>query len=59
MKIEKFTDRLGEFRFRIKARNGHVIAGSSQGYHDATHRDNMIAKLKEEMGTAVVVEVAE
>lgn len=31
-KWELYTDKAGEFRFRLKAGNGEVIALSSEGY---------------------------
>ena len=31
-KFQIFTDKSGEFRFRLKARNGEIILRSSEGY---------------------------
>jgi uncharacterized protein YegP (UPF0339 family) len=32
MKFELYKDKKGEFRWRLKAKNGEIIAVSSEGY---------------------------
>lgn len=46
MKFETFVDGVGEFRFRLKARNGEIVA-TSEGYtnkKDAKHAIDLIVK---------------
>ncbi len=44
-KFEIFNDKAGEFRFRLKARNGQIIA-TSQGYKAATSCKKGIESVK-------------
>lgn len=44
-KFEMFTDKAGEFRFRLKARNGEVIA-TSEGYKAKASCMNGIESVK-------------
>ena len=44
-KFEMFQDKAGEFRFRLKARNGQVIA-VSEGYTTKASCENGIASVK-------------
>ena len=44
-KFEVYTDKAGEFRFRLKARNGQVIA-VSEGYTTKASCENGIASVK-------------
>ncbi len=43
-KFEMYTDKTGEFRFRLKARNGEVIA-VSEGYKSKSGCENGIASV--------------
>lgn len=47
LKIEEYQDRGGQWRWRMKATNGQIIAVSSEGYHN-----------KEDMLTALQMVVA-
>ena len=54
-KFEMYTDKAGEFRFRLKARNGEVIA-VSEGYASKAGCENGIASVKKNAPEAEVVE---
>lgn len=45
MKYELYSDRAGEYRWRLKADNGQVIADSGEGYvnkSDAKHGIDLV-----------------
>jgi uncharacterized protein len=44
-KLEKFVDKAGEFRFRIRAANGEIVH-TSEGYVSASNRDRGIQHFK-------------
>jgi len=44
-KFELFTDKAGEFRFRLKAGNGQIIL-ASEGYKQRASAENGIASVK-------------
>lgn len=54
-KFEMYTDKAGEFRFRLKAKNGEVIA-TSEGYKTKTSCENGIASVKKNAEDAKVEE---
>ena len=54
-KFEMYTDKAGEFRFRLKARNGEVIA-VSEGYTSKAGCENGIASVKKNAPEAETVE---
>ena len=54
-KFEVYTDKAGEFRFRLKARNGQII-GTSEGYTTMKACQNGIASVKKNAADATVVE---
>ena len=54
-KFELYTDKAGEFRFRLKARNGEIIA-VSEGYTSKAGCENGIASVKKNAPEAEVVE---
>lgn len=54
-KFELYTDKSGEYRFRLKARNGEVIA-VSEGYKSKAACENGIASVKKNAPDAQVVE---
>jgi len=43
--FETFTDKAGQFRFRLKAANGEIIL-ASEGYTTKAARDNGIASVR-------------
>ena len=53
-KFEVYTDKAGEFRFRLKARNGEIIA-TSEGYKAKTSCMNGIESVKKNAPEAAVV----
>jgi hypothetical protein len=55
-KFEVYTDKKGEFRFRLKAANGEVIA-VGEGYSTKAACMNGIESVKKNAPVAPVVEV--
>lgn len=53
-KFEMYTDKAGEFRFRLKATNGQIIA-VSEGYKAKASCENGIASVKKNAVDAPVV----
>ena len=53
-KYEVYTDKAGEFRFRLKAKNGEIIA-ASEGYTSKANCLNGIESIKKNAPDAVVV----
>ena len=54
-KFEMYTDKKGEFRFRLKARNGEIIA-VSEGYKTKSACENGIESVKKNASDAEIVE---
>ena len=54
-KFEMYEDKGGEFRFRLKARNGEIIA-TSEGYKTKASCENGIDSVKKNAPEAEVVE---
>ena len=54
-KFEVYVDKAGEFRFRLKARNGEIIA-ASEGYNAKASCLNGIESVKKNAPDAEVVE---
>ena len=57
-KFELYTDKKGEYRFRLKATNGQII-GVSEGYTTKKACENGIASVKKNAEDAVIVEPEE
>ena len=55
-KFEVYTDKAGEFRFRLKARNGEIIA-ASEGYKSKSSCENGIASVRKNAPDAAVEEL--
>ena len=55
MKFTIYKDAKGEFRFRIVAANGNILA-SSQGYKAKTSAQNAIDRIKSDAADAAVVD---
>ena len=53
-KFEVYTDKAGEFRFRLKARNGEIIA-ASEGYKKKASCMNGIESVKKNAPDSPVV----
>lgn len=54
-KFEMYQDKAGEFRFRLKARNGEII-GVSEGYTSKANCVNGVESVKKNAPEAEVVE---
>ena len=54
-KFEMYTDKAGEFRFRLKATNGQIIA-TSEGYKKKASCENGIESVRKNAVDAPVVE---
>ena len=54
-KFELYTDKAGEFRFRLKAKNGEIIA-TSEGYKSKAGCENGIASVQKNAPEAETVE---
>lgn len=54
-KFEVYVDKKGEFRFRLKARNGQII-GTGEGYTTLKACQNGIASVKKNAADATVKE---
>ncbi|TGL85258.1 DUF1508 domain-containing protein [Leptospira congkakensis] len=54
-KFEIYKDKAGEFRFRLKAGNGEIIA-SSEGYSSKQACENGISSVKNNAGSAEIVD---
>ena len=57
-KFEVYTDKAGEFRFRLKARNGEIIA-VSEGYKAKASCMNGVESVRKNAPDAPVVEEEE
>lgn len=57
-KFEIYTDKAGEFRFRLKATNGQIIA-VSEGYKAKASCENGIASVKKNAEEAEIVDTRE
>ena len=51
LKFETYTDAKGQYRWRLRAGNGQVIATSGQGYKDKRDRANAIERIKKDAKT--------
>lgn len=47
IEFDRYEDTRGEFRWRLIAGNGEIVADSAQGYDNERDRDGMIAKITE------------
>ena len=54
-KFEIYTDKAGEFRFRLKAKNGEIIA-TSEGYKTKSSCENGVESVKKNAPEAEVTE---
>lgn len=53
-KWELYTDKGGEYRFRLKASNGQVIALASEGYTTKAAALNGIESVRKNAGSDIV-----
>lgn len=54
MRFEIYTDRKGEFRWRLKARNGKVVGDSGEGYKREAACMRAAAKYRDRVGSATI-----
>ena len=59
LKFETYQDARKEYRWRLKATNGQVIAASGQGYKDKRDRDGAIDRIKKDAATKLTFETYE
>lgn len=55
--FELFKDKKGEYRWRLKAPNGLIIADSGEGYESKSGAENGINAVKSDAPVAAVHEV--
>ena len=53
-KFQIYKDRKGEYRWRLRARNGEIIADSNEGYTRKASCKHGIDLVKEQAASAVV-----
>jgi uncharacterized protein len=58
-KFQIFKDRKGEYRWRLRARNGEIIADSNEGYSRKASCKHGIDLVKEQAASAVVEDQTE
>ena len=56
MSFEVYKDKAGQWRWRLKAANGQIIA-TGEGYKDKTGCEDAIASVKKTSQTAKTVEL--
>jgi len=57
IKFDVYEDEKKEFRWRLKAANGQVVAASSEGYKAKADAEKAVASIKADGAKAEVVEV--
>ncbi len=57
MKYEIYQDKRGEWRWRLKAANGRILAVSSEGYKNLADCESCVVMVKMGSRTAPVKEV--
>ena len=58
-KFQIFQDRKGEYRWRLRARNGEIIADSNEGYSRKASCKHGIELVKEQAASAAVEDQTE
>lgn len=58
-KIKIYRDGADEYRWRLVARNGRIIADSAEGYADKYHCEQAVDRFIEAATMAEIVEVAQ
>ena len=56
-KFEVYKDKVGEYRFRLKAPNGEIIATTSEGYSSKKSCMNGIQSVKKNVLKPTIVEL--
>lgn len=57
MKIEIYNDKATEYRWRMVARNGKVVADSAEGYTTKQGCEHAIARFKDEVANAEIIDL--
>lgn len=57
MKFEIYPDKAGEFRWRLMASNGKIVADSGEGYNDVNDAKHAIESIRGGAAQAIVVQV--
>jgi uncharacterized protein YegP (UPF0339 family) len=57
--FETYQDARKEYRWRLKATNGQIIATSGEGYKDKRDRDSAIDRIKKDAATKLTFETYE
>jgi len=55
--FELYEDKVGEWRWRLRHRNGNIMADSGEGYSRKTDAENAIETVREHAGDAEVMEI--
>ena len=58
-KFQIYQDRKGEYRWRLRARNGEIIADSNEGYSSKASCEHGIDLVKEQAASAEVEDQTE
>ena len=58
-KFQLYKDRKGEYRWRLRARNGEIIADSNEGYSSKASCKHGIDLVREQAASAVVEDQTE
>jgi uncharacterized protein YegP (UPF0339 family) len=58
-KFQLYKDRKGEYRWRLRARNGEIIADSNEGYSSKASCKHGIDLVKEQAANAMVEDQTE
>jgi uncharacterized protein YegP (UPF0339 family) len=58
-KFQLYKDRKGEYRWRLRARNGEIIADSNEGYSSKASCQHGIDLVKEQAASATVEDQTE
>jgi uncharacterized protein YegP (UPF0339 family) len=54
MTFEIYVDRVGEWRWRLKAENGRILADSGEGYHNRQDCWNVVELIKDSAEFAIM-----
>ena len=54
MKFEVYADRSGEFRWRLRARNGELMAVSEEGFTRKNSCLNSVKRIQQEAASAEI-----
>lgn len=55
--FELYKDNVGEWRWRLRHRNGNIMADSGEGYTRKANAESAIETIREHAGDAEVMEI--